>query len=171
MEPKQIRFRYGPHGKPALASDHAMGALCFNSSHSHELALYAVTRDRLVGVDVEHVSRFIDAHEIAERFFSPSEIATLRSLQHEEKEDGFFACWTRKEAYVKARGDGLAMPLDSFSVSLSPGDPARILHVEGHPEETSRWFLCGLDAAPSYVAALVVEGRTHRFSRWQVPGN
>jgi len=79
VEPRQLRFCYGPHGKPALASEYGVDAVCFNSSHSHELLLCAVTRGRAIGVDVEHVRGSVDAEEIAERFFSPKEIATLRS--------------------------------------------------------------------------------------------
>jgi 4'-phosphopantetheinyl transferase len=167
MEPSQVQFSYGPHGKPALAGECAVDALCFNASHSHELVLCAVTRGSNIGVDVEHVRTGMDAEEIAERFFSSQEIATLRSLPPERKQEAFFACWTRKEAYIKARGDGLGIPLDSFSVSFSPGEPAALLGVQGHPEETSRWSLWELNPDPSYAAALAVEGRKRRLRFWQ----
>lgn len=168
MEPRTLQFCYGPHGKPALASQCGVDALCFNSSHSHELFLCAVTRGRDIGVDLEHVRGGMNVEEISERFFSPPEIATLRSVPPERKQKAFFACWTRKEAYIKAKGDGLALPLDSFSVSCSPGEPEARLSVQGHPEETSRWSLWELNPDPSYVAALAVEGRNQRVRCWEL---
>jgi 4'-phosphopantetheinyl transferase len=166
-EPAQVQFNYGPNGKPSLAGDDN-AALRFNLSHSEGLALYAVTRGREIGVDVEYIGKNLDIGTLAERFFSPREIAALKSLPDHEKHRAFFACWTRKEAYLKARGDGLSVALDSFSVLLNPDEPPVLLSVEGDPEETSRWSLLELDPGPSYVAALAVEGHNWRLRSWQL---
>lgn len=133
-DPRHLQFSRGPHGKPVLATERGADALCFNIAHSHDVALCAVARGRDIGVDLERVREDVDVDLIAERFFSQQEIAALRLLPPETRLKAFFTCWVRKEAYVKARGDGLAMGLDSFSVSFSPGEPPALLDVEGHPD-------------------------------------
>jgi len=154
--PAALCFTYGPRGKPMLAADSNPGDLRFNLAHSRGLALYAVIRGREVGVDVEHIAARGEAG-IADRFFSPREAATLRSLPAALRRDAFYVCWTRKEAYIKARGDGLALDLSQFDVSIAPGEPAALLRHEGEPN-ASRWSLTALDVAPGYAAALCVEG-------------
>jgi 4'-phosphopantetheinyl transferase len=166
MEPSQLQFSCGPHGKLVLATECGADALCFNLSHSHELVLCAVARGRDIGVDVERVTADTNVDQIAERFFSPREIATFRLLPPEKKQKAFFTCWVRKEAYIKARGDGLAIGLDSFSVSFSPGEPAALLDAPGHSEEPSQWSLWELEPDPSYVAALAVETGHTRLRCW-----
>ena len=101
--------------------------------------------------------------EIAERFFSRSEVAVLRALPAAMQIEAFFNCWTRKEAYIKAHGDGLAIELDSFDVTLAPGEPARLLTVRGAPDESARWSLQTLNAGAGYAAALAVEGQGWRL--------
>lgn len=156
--PAELSFAYGAFGKPELRGEAgAPPALRFNLAHSHELALYAFARGREVGVDLEHVRPDLAGEEIAERFFSAREVAALRSLAPEARAEGFFNCWTRKEAYIKALGEGLSHPLDSFTVSLRPGEPAALLEVEGDEAEAARWSLRELRPAPGYVAALVAE--------------
>jgi len=167
MNPRRLQFNQGPHGKPALATERGSDALRFNLAHSHGVALCAVARGRDIGVDVERVNADVNVDLIAERFFSQREIAALRLLPQEKKLTAFFTCWVRKEAYVKARGDGLAMDLDSFSVSLSPGEPAALLDVQGHPEEAHAWSLEQLDFAPSYAAALAVRADECRVRCWE----
>ena len=167
VEPGQMQFRYDPRGKPHLAEAVGGCGLQFNLAHSHELALYAFTRDREIGVDLEYVRPMPDAEEIAARFFSTRENAVFRVLPKSQKLEAFYNCWTRKEAYLKAIGDGLARPLDQFDVSLAPGDPAMLLHVEGDPLETARWSLQALTPAVGYVAAVAVEGRGWRLACWQ----
>jgi 4'-phosphopantetheinyl transferase len=166
-DPRHLQFSRGPHGKPALATERGSDALCFNLAHSHDVALCAVARGRDIGVDVERVRADVNVDLIAERFFSQREIAALGSLPPERKLTAFFTCWVRKEAYVKARGDGLAMDLDSFSVSLSPGEPAALLDVQGHPEEALAWSLTELDFDPSFAAALAVRAGECRVRWWQ----
>ena len=166
-----LRFRYGPRGKPALDGPSRPGSVRFNLSNSHELALVAVARGRELGVDVEWTGRTLsDAEHIAERFFSPAERAALRALPAALRLDGFYACWTRKEAFIKALGDGLALPLDAFDVSLAPGAPAALLAGRGPAADVARWELHALDAGPDYAAALVVEGRGCRVLTRGWPG-
>lgn len=169
LEPQQLRFCYSPYGKPALVSTLNTARLYFNVSHSHELALYAVTYDRNIGVDVEHIRTNFACEDIAERFFSPQERAVLRCVPAQVKYEAFFNCWTRKEAYIKARGEGLALPLDQFDVSLAPGEPAALLATRWAPHEAARWALRELMPGPGYAAALAVEGYGWRLLCWQWP--
>jgi 4'-phosphopantetheinyl transferase len=170
LEPGQIRFQYSPHGKPALLETLGGDRVYFNLAHSHGLAVYAFTREWEIGIDVEYIRLMPDAEQIAARFFSSRESAQLRALPPEQQQAAFFNCWTRKEAYLKALGHGLARPLNEFDVSLVPGEPARLLHIGGHPEEASRWFMQELKPAGGYIAALalpLVMGETWRLKQWQ----
>jgi len=147
--PNEIKLTSGPKGKPALQPP---SRLKFNASHSGQLALYALTLDCDMGIDVEKTRELDDPESIAARFFSAAELTELRSLTPDEKALAFFRCWTRKEAYVKAIGDGLAMPLNGFQVTLLPGAPARFIQIStGH---ASDWTLEHLELAPGYVGAL-----------------
>ena len=130
---------------------------------------YAVTRQRRVGVDIEYLRSLPDLDTVAERMFSPGERAALRRLPLAQRHEGFFNGWTRKEAYIKAIGEGLSHPLDRFTVSLAPGAPARLEDVESDPAEAARWTLEALAPNPGCVAALAVEGRPPRLAchRWQ----
>ncbi len=163
-EASQLRFRYNRHGKPELLDSQG---LRFNVSHSDELALYAISHRREIGIDLERIRPELAGQAIAERFFSPREVASLRSLPESMRADAFFACWTRKEAYLKARGRGIVLGLDQFDVSLSPGEPAGLLRVVGHPEEAARWSLQELHPAAGYVAAVAVEGHGWELRCWQ----
>ena len=179
VEPADLQFSYNQFGKPALIGHSGADALHFNMSHSGELALYAITRGRAIGVDVEHVREDLASEQIAERFFSPNEVAMLRALPVNMRTQGFFNCWTRKEAYIKARGEGLSLPLDRFDVSLTPGEPAALLRIgETDPDvndeitdngklQVSRWFLRELSPASSYVAAVAVQGDGWQLKCWQ----
>lgn len=171
MEPGQLQFSYSPHGKPALSKEFGGDTLRFNLSHSHGLALYAITRGREIGVDVERIRTDFASEQIAELFFSPREVVALRALPTNVQVESFFNCWTRKEAYVKARGEGLRLPLDQFEVSLAPGEPAALLSTNRDPQGTSRWLLHELAPGPGYVAALAVEGHGWQLKCWQWAGN
>jgi 4'-phosphopantetheinyl transferase len=170
-EPAALRFCYNFYGKPALATEFGDGRLRFNMSHAHGLALYAVTCDREIGVDVEYIRTDFACEEIAERFFSPYENAVLRALPADTKYMAFFTCWTRKEAYIKARGMGLSLALDQFDVALTPGEPAAVLNTREDPHEALRWSLQELIPGSGYVAALAVAGHTWRLSSWQWPSS
>lgn len=150
LPPAEVRFAYGQQGKPYLPGD----PFHFNLSHSEELAAVAVAQ-RPVGVDVERVRPLEDAAAIAERFFSPAECAALRSLPPE----AFFHCWARKEAYLKARGDGLTHPLDAFDVAVDPAAPARLLAHRLDPDEPRRWVLRALAPPAGYVGAVAIRSR------------
>jgi 4'-phosphopantetheinyl transferase len=167
--PEGLSFCYSSHGKPALAGESGGDAIRFNVSHSHGIALYAVTRGREVGIDLERIRSNLEVEEIAGRFFSRREVAMLRALPTEEQREAFFRCWTRKEAYIKARGEGLSLPLDQIDVLLAPGEPAAILGTRPDPSEAFRWSLQELATAPGYVAALAVEGQGWRLACWQWP--
>lgn len=170
LEPSRLHFAYGPQGKPALAGTAAGSDLQFNLSHSADLALVAVTLGREIGVDLEYARALPDADEIARRTFSRREVADLRALPPEERTAGFFACWTRKEAYIKARGEGMTRPLDLFSVSVAAREPARLLEVLDRPEDVEHWSFRALDPAPGYAAALAVSGHGWRLACYQWSG-
>jgi 4'-phosphopantetheinyl transferase len=167
--PKCLSFCCSSNGKPALAGESDGDAIRFSVSHSHGVALYAVTRGREVGIDIERIRFDLAVVEIAERFFSQREVAMLRTLLTEAQRQAFFRCWTRKEAYIKARGEGLSLPLDQFDVSLAPGEPAAVLGTQRDPSEASRWSLHELAPGPGYEAAIAVEGHGWRLTCWQWP--
>jgi 4'-phosphopantetheinyl transferase len=167
MAPSELSFCYSFYGKPALARVPGEEKLRFNVTHSHELALVAVTRDREVGVDLEYLRPDIACEEIAERFFSARERAGLRALPAEVKHQAFFNCWTRKEAYIKAHGEGLSLPLDQFDVSLAPGEPAALLATRHDHRDAQHWCLQALMPGPGYAAAVAVEGQDWHLTCWQ----
>jgi 4'-phosphopantetheinyl transferase len=170
VAPRDVCFQVGPWGKaePRSASPHG---LRFNASYSDGLALYVVARDRHVGIDIERVRPLPDLEAIARRMFSADEQRAFLALVSSQRQEAFFACWTRKEAYIKALGQGLVYPLERFTVSLTPGVPARLEHVQGQPAELRRWSLETLVPAPGYVGALAIEGPPVRVrcARWQEP--
>ena len=171
VPPGCLRFSYGAHGKPSLSSEFVAGpagvGLEFNVSHSHTLALVAVARGRALGVDIERLRNDTAGRQIAEHFFSAQEVAALCALPDAEQSRAFFDCWTRKEAFIKARGEGLSFPLAEFDVSLQRDAPAALLHVRGDAREAGRWSLRALDVGPDYAAALAVEGSGWRLRTWQ----
>jgi 4'-phosphopantetheinyl transferase len=162
--PESLRFTYNAHGKPALLAEARSEPLCFNVSHSHALALFGVTLDREIGVDVEHIDEARACGPVAERFFSPREQTALAALPADRWPAAFFACWSRKEAYIKARGLGLSIPLDSFDVTLSPGQSAALLEAREDPGGAARWSMCALSPGEHYAGALVVLG--HGWQLW-----
>ena len=164
--PSQLSFHYREHGKPYLSPGTFPDDLRFNLSHSHGVALYAIARGREVGIDLEKIRTDRDHDRLAQRFFSSGESAALKALPPEERLGAFFRCWTRKEAYLKARGEGLAIPLASFSVSLAPGEPAALLSVAGDDREPARWWLSSLEPGPGFAAALAVEDEPAGLRLW-----
>ena len=165
MKPEALRFSYGPYGKPALDGQHKTGPLRFNMSHSRAVALVAVTEAREIGVDVEYIRADFASDDIARRFFSPSEVEAFNALPNDQQVAGFFRCWTRKEAYIKAIGRGLSQPLDGFDVTLAPDLPPALLRADG--DDASRWSLSDIDAGEEYAAALVIEGQISNIRCWQ----
>ena len=158
VRPESVELVYGARGKPALANS-GRNSLRFNLSHRDDLAVYALSWGCDVGIDVEAIRPLPDADAVAARFFSRPEHAAYRALDPRDRPLGFFQCWTRKEAFIKALGDGLSHPLDSFDVSLAPGAPAEFLRVEAVPGDDRGWRLASFFPAAGFVAAVVAEER------------
>jgi 4'-phosphopantetheinyl transferase len=158
--PRDVRFVYGSHGKPSLDPGFHRRPLHFNLTHSADLALLAVTRAMPLGVDVECRRDIPDALQIAESYFCPDEIAELSILHRNEESDAFLRCWTRKEAYLKANGSGLSIPLNKVRVSLGENEPSRILLIDGSSQAAAGWRLYHLAPDPGYVGAVAVESET-----------
>jgi 4'-phosphopantetheinyl transferase len=150
--PAELRFQYGQQGKPALAG--TAGSLRFNVSNSGNLAAYAFTTGCEIGVDIEQHRALHDFENIADRFFSPQETVELLALPDAEKNSAFFNCWARKEAYIKAMGGGLAIPLDSFRVTLRPQDAARMVSIAESEDAARGWTLHDFTPAPDYAGAI-----------------
>ena|ERR1041385_2713119 len=153
----KLHFSYGAKGKPFLIVE-GHPQINFNISHSHGRAALVFSRGREVGVDLEYVKDDFDDELVANRFFSRAEVLALRTVPVELRKQAFFNCWTRKEAYIKARGEGLSMPLDQFDVSLRPREPAALLKNYREEREVSRWSMQAIPTREGYVGALVVEG-------------
>ena len=165
VRPEELRFSYNEYGKPSLTGEHN---LQFNMSHSHEVALVAVTRDAVIGVDVEYIRADFASEDIATRFFSRLEVETFSSLPAEERVAAFFRCWARKEAYIKAIGKGLSQPLDGFDVTLAPADPAALLRAG--EDDKVKWTLTDIAVGADYASALVVEGEPRQIYCWKFIG-
>ena len=168
-DPGDVSFVYNAFGKPDLSPEFG-GQLKFNLSHAAGLALIAIARGSSVGVDLEYIRMQSDYAEIARSFFSAAEVDFLSRLQSEAWAAAFFSCWTKKEAYVKARGKGLTIPLNDFSVPLTT-DPAHgreeFCVPSGHSVSATRWSLFTLRPAPGYAGALAIEGTGWRVRHWK----
>ena len=160
-----LRFRRDRFGKPSLAH---RTTLTFNMAHSDAVALIAVTIGRPVGVDVERVAAIDDAFDVAEICFAPAERRVLHGVPAASVCDTFFACWTRKEAFIKAVGTGLSAPLQAFEVSLDADAPARLCRVSGSARVAASWTMEALHPARGYVGALAVRRPDIRVSTWQL---
>jgi len=164
--PEELKFGVNSFGKPHLVADLDKLGLRFNLSHSHDVALLAVARNRDVGVDVEWMRSDFATEDVARRFFSRFEVNQLDSIAPELKTEAFFNCWTRKEAYIKARGEGLSFPLDQFDVAFAPDARPALLRNRREPSEVSRWTFEELAPASGYAAALAIEGNLSRLLLW-----
>ena len=167
INPNLIHFKYNPYGKPSLIVAQGGDTLRFNLSHSAEITLIAITKNRDIGVDIESLNPNFSYQQIAERFFSPLENTVLRSLPEYLQLTAFFTCWTRKEAYIKAVGKGLSIPLNQFDVTLAPGEPAALLNVQENPKEASRWSLIELIPSSDMVATVAVAGDCWKLHCWE----
>lgn len=167
VAPDRLELGVEGGGKPALVGPSTGAQLTFNCSHSHGLALYAMARGRAVGVDLEKMRPLADADRILEWICAPAERSALSALGPAERLAAFFRCWTRKEAWVKAHGDGLARELAGVEVSVAPDEPARLERLDGDPRAAARWSLATLHPAEGYAGALAVEGRGWRLACWE----
>jgi len=165
-DPSAIEFSRGSFGKPTLDFRGAV-PLHFNDSHTNGLALLAVTKDDPLGVDIEHLRPIPDFEEIAANYFSPREVEALRAIPADKRMEAFYACWTRKEAFLKATGEGIRENLAKVEVALTPGEESRILYVSGKTQ--SRWKLHSFIPAPGYLGALTFQGNIPSFQHWSVP--
>lgn len=166
IHPSEISFNYNCYGKPSVVVS-GEEPLRFNLSHSQELALIAVTQSCDVGVDLERIRDDFACQEIAEKFFSPTEVATLRSLPPHLQTTAFYTCWTRKEAFIKATGKGLSLPLDHFGVSLIPGEPAKLLYTTWDESQAQRWILQDIVPGDGYAGAIALPKKNWIFKYYQ----
>jgi 4'-phosphopantetheinyl transferase len=163
INPEEISFQYSEFGKPSFANDKLLE---FNISHSQNIALFAFTKKFNIGVDVEFVNPDIEVKDIATNFFSANERMNLLALPEQEQTLAFFNCWTRKEAFIKAVGEGLSFPLDKFEVSLEPGKPAQVLATHWQPEAVSKWSIYSLSPKANFVGSLAIEGIVEGVKCW-----
>jgi len=154
--PAEIQFDYEEHGKPHLKQGLSDLPIQFNISDSHDLAVYAFTLNKAIGVDVEWIRDNVMSAELVERFFAKEESMMLQALPLELRQQAFFNGWARKEAFLKAIGKGLSFPLNQFIVTLAPGEPAEILSIQNDKAAAREWQLFELEVMPGYVGALVV---------------
>ena len=169
IAPAIIRFDYADHGKPSLADEilPQLTPLRFNLAHSGGLAVYAFTGLGEIGVDLEQIKPEFTGNDIARRFFSAAEVASLDQLAPEARALAFFTCWTRKEAFIKANGLGLSLGLDQFDVTLSPDEPAALLGTRWDENEAARWSLRALEIGQGFVGAVAVEAHGWRLNCWE----
>lgn len=168
IEPQQVEFVYSSRGKPLLAPTcNDDRNLQFNLSHSQDLAVYAITCDRAIGIDIEYIRSTPDAEQIVNRFFSENEKSAFSKLPPHQKQIAFFHGWTQKEAFLKATGDGLAGHIDQIEVSLTPGESAKLLSIPGDKQPSKSWLLHDFKPAPDFVAAAAIKGVDFAIAYWQ----
>lgn len=163
LKPAEISFQYNEFGKPGIVNNNY---LHFNISHSQNVALFAFTKKFNIGVDVEFVNPNIEVKDIATNFFSENEILKLLVLPEKQQTLGFFNCWTRKEAFIKAVGEGLSFPLDKFEVSLEPDKPAKLLATDWDPKAVLNWSMYSMSPREDFVGSLVIEGLVEKVKFW-----
>jgi 4'-phosphopantetheinyl transferase len=166
IAPAEIQFTYADRGKPQLPFE-PVPKLKFNLAHSGGLALYAFTNIGEIGVDLEHIRPEFTGDDIARRFFSATEVARLDQLPVAARALAFFNCWTRKEAFIKAKGIGLSLALDQFDVTLGPDEPAALLSTSWDPHEAARWSLRSLDVGSGFVGAVALEAQDWQLNCWE----
>lgn len=164
VAPEAVRFTYGSHGKPALAEPFLASGICFNVSHSGDLALIGLLRGGELGVDLEAFRQLSDRDALVRRYFSDVENQFYFSLPQADREAGFYNCWTRKEAVVKALGQGLSYSLRAFDVTLAPQDSPSLLRLQQLAGHESGWCLDAFRPGEGYAAAVAVQGRYCKIS-------
>jgi 4'-phosphopantetheinyl transferase len=167
INPAEISFLYNEFGKPRIANSNP---LHFNISHSQNMAVFAFTKRLNIGIDVEFVNPDVEVKEVAANFFSTNEVMNLLALPERQQTLGFFNCWTRKEAFIKAVGEGLSFPLNTFEVSLEPGKPAELLVTDWDPKAVSQWSMYSMAPGANFIGSLAIEGLVEqvKFWNWQM---
>jgi 4'-phosphopantetheinyl transferase len=158
-KPASLRFNCSANGKPALAGEFAGAGVHINLAHSEDLALVAVTRIGAIGVDVECIRPVREMDELVARFFSARETVLFQKLRLDEKATAFFNLWTRKEALLKATGEGIPRSLSLVEVSFLPGRPARLLAIGGDASKAAEWAVCNLSPAPGFIGAIAIKAQ------------
>ena len=158
IQPGDVKLSTEQNGKPVLACSTDSNSLYFNTSHSQSIVLYGFTYLDEIGVDIEFKRTFKDMMQISERYFSQAENEILINLPEFNRAEGFFNCWTRKEAFIKTHGEGLSRSLKSFDVSILPETEAKLMSVDGSSEKAREWSLIQLNVAESYAAAACIKG-------------
>lgn len=167
LPPAALKLTSNRYGRPSLAKDSNPLELDFNLSHSGDLALYAFSRRRAVGIDIEKLNRKVATHAIAKDFFAADEVTALKAVSEDMHTVAFFNCWTRKEAYIKALGEGLAHPLQNFAVSLAPHQEAALLSIRGDKAAAARWKIYALEPGAGYIAAVIAENPPFSLRKWE----
>lgn len=169
-DPSAVRFVYADKGKPSLDPASGWPDISFNLSHAGDVAVVALCTQGRIGVDIEQHRPLDDLPGLARTVFSPQELRDLNELPSVQRQRAFYDCWTRKEAFIKAIGDGLSYPLAQFDVTLRPDAPAQLLRVADEPDAQARWQMASFPPGPDYSGALVVEGQGHSLSFWRCAG-
>lgn len=170
-DPQKVKFYYNEFGKPFLENQFSKNNLKFNLSHSKDMLVMAFAKNVDVGIDIEYVRSDIDVLRLARHFFSQREVSELLSISSYLMNDAFFNCWTRKEAFIKAKGQGLSIPLDKFDVSLSPGEPAKLIRLHDNPNEIAEWYLQELsNIGEGYISSIAIKGKPNRIYNWEYDG-
>ena len=164
--PSEVRFTYNKYGKPNIDPEYHPENIRFNLSHSENLALYAITQNREIGIDVEYIRKVDKADKIVSRFFSKEEGEFYHSQPNKKKNWAFFTLWTRKEAYSKARGMGIGLPTKEFDLQLVPPDIEHTDHIQTKNKD-SKWSLINIEIDSDYLAALATEGNDFEISHWK----
>ena len=167
IEPQEVAFSYSERGKPCIAKTIAHNNLEFNLSHSENIAVYGVTRNHAIGVDVENLRAMDNLEQLADRFYCPEEAQFIQQLPPKDKIKAFFRAWTAKEAYLKATGVGLAGGLDRVSVSLEPNQPLRLFQTKENSVDLTDWSFFALDVHPNFSAAVAIATKSCQLSYWQ----
>lgn len=162
--PERITFSFGPFGKPEVYNN---SGIQFNISHSRDAIVLGFIKNDAIGVDVEFMDEKIDALQIAKHFFSNEERVALSAVSEDERVEAFYNCWTRKEAFIKALGDGLSFPLDQFVVSLTPALKAELLKTKWDQMEKEKWALHSFNPEKKYVSAFTVNGKVSDIKLWK----
>lgn len=166
ISPEKIIFSYNEFGKPFIANQ---SDIQFNLSHSKNITLIAITKNYSIGVDIEYIKQTRDIEAIAERYFSTHECSALKQLPTEERQKAFFNGWSRKEAFLKAHGQGLSYSLEKVEVSLATNEPAKFIAIHDANENISEWELYNLEPANDFAAAVAIKGELKKIEmlQWQ----